>query len=332
MSTHSGEIDQQSNAISINMISSQVDTSIAQISSIRSILFSNIHSYDDFTKMRQSLAQVLYETETSISFLLKKVAELAMHFNSLTSELNKSSIINEELDNKLSSTYELIEEMKYGQDILDSQVKYYKKQCLEKDKYIIYLKERMSSVESQCKENDISYINYNNITLPERIKREKVPTEVRESNFDYGYDYKEDTNRNINSLSASFNNNNNTKEEMKENIERKATISRKIQNVMNNLCHCDSKIVDLLTKKYGGEIIEKISSGDIDYETVDKVEKDIYQEKDTKLLRAQTMKEETRKYLSDKTGKSSMKGWERLKGYLKLGKEDKTINRLHTMK
>ena len=330
MSTYSGEVEQQStsNKTSIAMLSSQIDTSIAQIASIRSMLFSNIQCYDDFTKLRQSLGKILYETETSISFLLKKVAELTLHFNSLTSELNKSSIINEELDNKLSSTYELIEEMKYNQDILDSQVKYYKKQCLEKDKYIIYLKERMASTEGH---SEISYINYNNITLPERIKREKVSSEVKENiNNDYGYDYKEDTNHNINSLSVSFNNN--TKEEVKENIERKVTIGRKIQNVMSNLCHCDSKIVDLLTKKYGGEVIQKISSGDIDYETVDKVEKDIYKEKENVLFRSQTMKEETKKYLRDKTEKNTMKGWERLKGYLKLGKEDKAINRLHTMK
>ena len=126
--------------------------------------------------------------------------------------------------------------------------------------------------------------------------------------------------------------NNNTQEEVKENIERKATISRKIQNIMSNLGQCDQKIVDVLTKKYGGEIIQKISSGDIDYETVDKVEKDIYQEKDNKLHRSQTMKEQTKKYLNDKTAKNTMKGWERLKGYLKLGKEDSMINRLHTIK
>ena len=74
MSTYSGEQEQPStsNKLSINMISSQIDTSLSQIASIRSILYSNIQSYDDFTKMRQSLTQVLYETETSISFLLNK--------------------------------------------------------------------------------------------------------------------------------------------------------------------------------------------------------------------------------------------------------------------
>ena len=154
--------------------------------------------------------------ETFTEAVIKKVNEIMFNFSSLTSELSRSSVVNEELDNKLSSTYEQINELKYHNSIISSQVKYYKKQCIEKDNYILYLKEKIkdNDIEPLSDNGDISvsYFNYNNIVLPERIKRDKF----NDNNYNtitnnescsklsyehhntYGYDYKEESDRNIN--------------------------------------------------------------------------------------------------------------------------------------
>ena len=355
MSTFSDdrELPNTNQRLSIASLTSQVEASINQLNSIRALVYNSVQSFEDFTKIRQKLSQILYEYETNITLVIKKVNEIMFNFSSLTSELSRSSVVNEELDNKLSSTYEQINELKYHNSIISSQVKYYKKQCIEKDNYILYLKEKIkdNDVEPLSDNGDISvsYFNYNNIVLPERIKRNKFNDNnyntisnnescsklSYENHNKYGYDYKEESDRNINSLSISYDSNNRPqsmepKEEIENKIERKGTVTRKIQNVINDLCKCDNKIFDLLQKKYGGDIINKLTQGTIDFETAEGSEKDVQKDKKNNILKAKTLKEQTQKYLNNNKG--STRGWERLKGYLKLGNEIGSINRLHTMK
>ena len=125
MSTFSDdrELPNTNQRLSIASLTSQVEASINQLNSIRALVYNSVQSFEDFTKIRQKLSQILYEYETNITLVIKKVNEIMFNFSSLTSELSRSSVVNEELDNKLSSTYEQINELKYHNSIISSQVK-----------------------------------------------------------------------------------------------------------------------------------------------------------------------------------------------------------------
>ena len=269
-----------------------------------------------------------------------------------------------------------LNDLQYQNDILSSQVKYYKKQCLEKDNYIFYLKEKITALERGASKIDdemsLSYLNYNSITLPERIKRDKNSSLIYNShnnsiadnnnvnssstlntkyeyerNGNYGYDYKEPVSMNLQSAStmhhrvavASGQN------ELKDvpmppprtisagNVNGSGNVkpSGKLMNIMMNLCHCDSNMINKLQMKYGNDVIVKINNKQIDNETLKKIDEDINKERERVMQEEEKLIKETRTQIYNQQ-KSSLGGWNRLKNYLKLGKEFSSIKHSKTIK
>ena len=300
-----------------------------------------------------------------------------MEESDFSGELERQNYYYPKLNNQIDDSILLsqINELQYQNDILASQVKYYKKQCLEKDNYIFYLKEKLNTLErgvtaitkSTKMEDDmsISYLNYNSITLPERIKRDKNNSLIYNShnnsigennnnnnstictkydyerNGNYGYDYKEPVSMNLQSAS-SVNRIQLNQNELKDvpmppprtingNANERNKPSGKLMNIMMNLCHCDSNMINKLQLKYGNDVIMKINSKQIDNETLKKIDEDINKERERKMQEEERLIKETRTQIYNQQ-KSSLGGWNRLKNYLKLGKEFSSIKHSKTIK
>jgi hypothetical protein len=273
-----------------------------------------------------------------------------------------------------------INDLQYQNDILSSQVKYYKKQCLEKDNYIFYLKEKITALERSAPpkiddEMSLSYLNYNSITLPERIKRDKNNSLIYNShnnsiadnnntnnvnssstlntkyeyerNGNYGYDYKEPVSMNLQSASTVFHRVAGSQNELKDvpmppprtisggnvnaNASNNVKPSGKLMNIMMNICHCDSNMINKLQMKYGNDVIVKINNKQIDNETLKKIDEDINKERERQMQEEEKLIKETRTQIYNQQ-KSSLGGWNRLKNYLKLGKEFSSIKHSKTIK
>lgn len=268
-----------------------------------------------------------------------------------------------------------LNDLQYQNDILSSQVKYYKKQCLEKDNYIFYLKEKITALERGASKIDdemsLSYLNYNSITLPERIKRDKNNSLIYNShnnsivdnnninssstlntkyeyerNGNYGYDYKEPVSMNLQSASLAHHRVvvAGGQNELKDvpmppprtisagvNASGNVKPSGKLMNIMMNLCHCDSNMINKLQMKYGNDVIVKINNKQIDNETLKKIDEDINKERERVMQEEEKLIKETRTQIYNQQ-KSSLGGWNRLKNYLKLGKEFSSIKHSKTIK
>lgn len=369
--------------INMYQLTSQVDTSLKQMRSIRSMLFNNVKSFEEFCNCRQMLSQVFFEYETSLGMVMKKLNEIVGDVNNMNSELSKSSMINEELDSQLCSASEHVNDLVYQNDLLNSQVNYYKKQLLEKDSFIFYLKEKIAYIENDpmmrtWKENkqntqnkannDIasSYTDYNTIVLPERIIRknkgsidttsqQKEPQTISQGpdlgvtlNFSYSpipqgklntinnnVDNKPqfDTLKSFTTIEPVVNKQSDSSvtNPSARTYSGQIGLSKRINNITMNLCRCDPKILTILENKYGKDIFNKISSGNLDPTTVEEIEKDVNLEFDKTIKKSQTIQSETSNYVNDLERSHSLKGWKRLKGYLRLGSEN-NISRAQSLK
>ena len=300
-----------------------------------------------------------------------------MEESDFSGELERLNYYYPKLNNQIDDTMLLsqINELQYQNDILASQVKYYKKQCLEKDNYIFYLKEKLNALERGAttlskankmeEDMSISYLNYNSITLPERIKRDKnnslmynshnnsigdnnnnnsstIGTKYEyERNGNYGYDYKEPVSMNLQSAS-SVSRIPPSQNELKDvpmppprtisgNANERNKPSGKLMNIMMNLCHCDSSTINKLQWKYGNDVIAKLNNKQIDNETLKKIDEDINKERERKMQEEERLIKETKTQIYHQQ-KSSLGGWNRLKNYLKLGKEFSSIKHSKSLK
>ena len=98
-----------------------------------------------------------------------------------------------------------------------------------------------------------------------------------------------------------------------------------------NLCHCDSNMINKLQMKYGNDVIVKINNKQIDNETLKKIDEDINKERERQMQEEEKLIKETRTQIYNQQ-KSSLGGWNRLKNYLKLGKEFSSIKHSKTIK
>ena len=392
----------------IKNFSNDIRTTLNQINSLRNILYNTIQSFDDFGKFRQTLDKLLYEYEKTVFMINKKLQDILSYYSSL--EFNYDSLIKmkDELDKINLNQNEQINDLQFQNEISNSQINYYKKQCLEKDNFILKLKKKIFEIEKNSYNNPqdnliLDYSTYDKIILPERVKRnnmnqiENFPTDLNsnslpseninnininknnlevsnqiknkldyETNFNYGYDYKEDNNNIKNNINII--NQNNTISKQSDNILRSIpisnlnkenkeeissihqsinqstnsdikksksmlsnfntsnkTLTRRLRDIVLNLCKVDPNAINKLEKKYGNEIINKIQSGQIDEETANNVENDLKHINRRASVIEDKFKQNIQKYLNDKEG---LRGWEKLRSYLKVGDQEMKFKKL----
>jgi len=392
----------------IKNFSNDIQTTLNQINSLRNILYNTIQSFDDFGKFRQTLDKLLYEYEKTVFMINKKLQDILSYYSSL--EFNYDSLIKmkDELDKINLNQNEQINDLQFQNEISNSQINYYKKQCLEKDNFILKLKKKIFEIEKNSYNNPqdnliLDYSTYDKIILPERVKRnnmnqiENFPTDLNsnslpseninnininknnlevsnqiknkldyETNFNYGYDYKEDNNNIKNNINII--NQNNTISKQSDNILRSIpisnlnkenkeeissihqsinqstnsdikksksmlsnfntsnkTLTRRLRDIVLNLCKVDPNAINKLEKKYGNEIINKIQSGQIDEETANNVENDLKHINRRASVIEDKFKQNIQKYLNDKEG---LRGWEKLRSYLKVGDKEMKFKKL----
>ncbi len=379
-------------------ITNDIQTSLNQINSLRDILYNTIQSFDDFSKFRQTLDKLLYDYEKTVFTLNKKLQDSLSYYSSLEFNYEMLNKMKVELDKNNIIQNENINELLFQNEISNSQINYYKKQCLEKDDFILQLKKKIFEIEKSIYNSPqnnltIDYSNYDRIILPERVKRnninnfENYPSDLNsnentiqqdninpninnlklnnkfdyETNFNYGYDYKDDNHINkinkINEINTNYlipqqqqennlrsipvnNLNKDSKEElssiqqsMNQSIKSKSsnvnkdnkTLTRRLRDIVVNLCKVDTSAIDKLEKKYGSEIITKIQTGQIDEETLDNVEQDLNHINRKSSLVLDKFKQNVQKHLNEKQG---LRGWEKLRGYLKVGDEEMKFKKL----
>ena len=387
----------------IKNFSNDIQTTLNQINSLRNILYNTIQSFDDFGKFRQTLDKLLYEYEKTVFMINKKLQDILSYYSSL--EFNYDSLIKmkDELDKINLSQNEQINDLLFQNEISNSQINYYKKQCLEKDNFILKLKKKIFEIEKSSYNNPqdnliIDYSTYDKIILPERVKRinmnqpENFPTDLNsntlprdnininksnieesnqiknkldyETNFNYGYDYKEDNNNiknniiepnniiskpsenilrsipvsNLNkenkdeissihqSMNQSINSEIKKSRTTSSNINASnKTLTRRLRDIVLNLCKVNSNAINKLEKKYGNEIINKIQSGQIDEETANNIENDLKHINKRASIIEDKFKQNIQKYLNDKEG---LRGWEKLRSYLKVGDKEMKFKKL----
>ena len=173
----------------IKNFSNDIQTTLNQINSLRNILYNTIQSFDDFGKFRQTLDKLLYEYEKTVFMINKKLQDILSYYSSL--EFNYDSLIKmkDELDKINLNQNEQINDLQFQNEISNSQINYYKKQCLEKDNFILKLKKKIFEIEKNSYNNPqdnliLDYSTYDKIILPERVKRnnmnqiENFPTDL----------------------------------------------------------------------------------------------------------------------------------------------------------
>ena len=387
----------------IKNFSNDIQTSLNQINSLRNILYNTIQSFDDFGKFRQTLDQLLYEYEKTVFMINKKLQDILSYYSSLEFNYDSLTKMKDELDKINFSQNEQINDLQFQNEISNSQINYYKKQCLEKDNFILKLKKKIFEIEKSSYNNPqdnliIDYSTYDKIILPERVKRnnmnqsEYFPTDLNsnslprdninidknnievsnqiknkldyETNYNYGYDYKEDNNKiknniiNQNTIISKASDNilrsipvSNLNKENKEEISSihqsmnqslnsdikkskstssnintsNKTLTRRLRDIVLNLCKVDSNAINKLEKKYGNQIINKIQSGQIDEETANNIENDLKHINKRASVIEDKFKQNIQKYLNDKEG---LRGWEKLRSYLKIGDKEMKFKKL----
>ena len=387
----------------IKNFSNDIQTTLNQINSLRNILYNTIQSFDDFGKFRQTLDKLLYEYEKTVFMINKKLQDILSYYSSLEFNYDSLTKMKDDLDKINLSQNEQINDLLFQNEISNSQINYYKKQCLEKDNFILKLKKKIFEIEKSSYNNPqdnliIDYSTYDKIILPERVKRinmnqpENFPTDLNsntlprdnlninksnieesnqiknkldyETNFNYGYDYKEDNNNiknniiepnniiskpsenilrsipvsNLNkenkdeissihqSMNQSINSEIKKSRSTSSNINTSnKTLTRRLRDIVLNLCKVNSNAINKLEKKYGNEIIKKIQSGQIDEETANNIENDLKHINKRASIIEDKFKQNIQKYLNDKEG---LRGWEKLRSYLKVGDKEMKFKKL----
>ena len=387
----------------IKNFSNDIQTTLNQINSLRNILYNTIQSFDDFGKFRQTLDKLLYEYEKTVFMINKKLQDILSYYASLEFNYDSLTKMKDDLDKINLSQNEQINDLLFQNEISNSQINYYKKQCLEKDNFILKLKKKIFEIEKSSYNNPqdnliIDYSTYDKIILPERVKRinmnqpENFPTDLNsntlprdnininksnieesnqiknkldyETNFNYGYDYKEDNNNiknniiepnniiskpsenilrsipvsNLNkenkdeissihqSMNQSINSEIKKSRTTSSNINaNNKTLTRRLRDIVLNLCKVNSNAINKLEKKYGNEIINKIQSGQIDEETANNIENDLKHINKRASIIEDKFKQNIQKYLNDKEG---LRGWEKLRSYLKVGDKEIKFKKL----
>jgi hypothetical protein len=366
----------------IQNLSSNIETSLNQLESIRSMLFNTIQSFEDFINIRSDLDKILYDYETNVFMINKKVKEFINHYNSLNENFNYLNELKNKNDNMILFQNNKIGELVFNNDLQNSQINYYKKQIIEKDSFIFDLKKRIIQLEKETKGKDgftIQYDNYNEITLPERIKKnysdnnnneennllENIDSnsnknelnpnkKTNEYNFDYTHDLDLDkntinNNNNIDNNIPINNNNNNENETLFKSSNKstllkspnksinESTFSREskknsrmqLKDIIIKVCKLSSNDMEKIENKYGKDIFNKLSTGEIEENILNDLEIDINNINKNEIKKENNLKNITKKHINSHRGSA---GWETLRNYLTYGNKDKVFRKLSTNK
>ena len=366
----------------IQNLSSNIETSLNQLESIRSMLFNTIQSFEDFINIRSDLDKILYDYETNVFMINKKVKEFINHYNSLNENFNYLNELKNKNDNMILFQNNKIGELVFNNDLQNSQINYYKKQIIEKDSFIFDLKKRIIQLEKETKGKDgftIQYDNYNEITLPERIKKNysdnnnneennllenidsnsnKNELNPNKKNNEYNFDYTHDldidkntiNNNNIDNNIPINNNNNNENEQTLLKSSNKSTLlkspnksinestfsreSKKnprmhLKDIIIKVCKLSSNDMEKIENKYGKDIFNKLSTGEIEENILNDLEIDINNINKNEIKKQNNLKNITKKHINSNRGSA---GWETLRNYLTYGNKDKVFRKLSTNK
>ena len=364
----------------IQNLSSNIETSLNQLESIRSMLFNTIQSFEDFINIRSDLDKILYDYETNVFMINKKVKEFFNHYNSLNENFNYLNELKNKNDNMILFQNNKIGELVFNNDLQNSQINYYKKQIIEKDSFIFDLKKRIIQLEKETKGKDgftIQYDNYNEITLPERIKKnysdnnnneennllenidsnsnknELNPNKKNnEYNFDYTHDLDIDKNTINNNIDNNIpiNNNNNENEQTLLKSSNKSTLLKspnksinestfsreskknprmQLKDIIIKVCKLSSNDMEKIENKYGKDIFNKLSTGEIEENILNDLEIDINNINKNEIKKQNNLKNITKKHINSNRGSA---GWETLRNYLTYGNKDKVFRKLSTNK
>ena len=367
----------------IQNLSSNIETSLNQLESIRSMLFNTIQSFEDFINIRSDLDKILYDYETNVFMIDKKVKEFINHYNSLNDNFNYLNELKNKNDNMILFQNNKIGELVFNNDLQNSQINYYKKQIIEKDSFIFDLKKRIIELEKETKGKDgytIQYDNYKEITLPERIKKnysdnnnneennllENIDSnsnknelnpnkKTNEYNFDYTHDLDLDkntinnNNNNIdNNIPINYNNNNENETLFKSSNKstllkspnksiNESTFSREskknsrmqLKDIIIKVCKLSSNDMEKIENKYGKDIFNKLSTGEIEENILNDLEIDINNINKNEIKKENNLKNITKKHINSHRGSA---GWETLRNYLTYGNKDKVFRKLSTNK
>jgi hypothetical protein len=366
----------------IQNLSSNIETTLNQLESIRSMLFNTIQSFEDFINIRSDLDKILYDYETNVFMINKKVKEFINHYNSLNENFNYLNELKNKNDNMILFQNKKIGELVFNNDLQNSQINYYKKQIIEKDSFIFDLKKRIIQLEKETKGKDgftIQYDNYNEITLPERIKKNysdnnnneennllenidsnsnKNELNPNKKNNEYNFDYTHDldidkntiNNNNIDNNIPINNNNNNENEQTLLKSSNKSTLLKspnksinestfsreskknprmQLKDIIIKVCKLSSNDMEKIENKYGKDIFNKLSTGEIEENILNDLEIDINNINKNEIKKQNNLKNITKKHINSNRGSA---GWETLRNYLTYGNKDKVFRKLSTNK
>lgn len=332
-----------------SIIQSKMENNLKFMSSIRSFLFYDVHCFEEFNKGRMNIIKSFNDNETETGSIVLIIKSL---FDKIIKVIEDNKVLLSEIDKlkeDMMKLYDEENELNYQIDIINSQVNYYKNQNVEKDNYIFELKAKIADIQSNSQfQSDkstlnLSYKAYDEIILPQRVIRKASEDKLSkrpnssislsnitdlnddrskfkyETHINYGYDYKNDElDSSLKKIDQSIVRNinvDNTNKESDKTIINKGTITRRVRDVIMNLYKNDST-VNCLQKTFGNDIIQMMSSGNIDSNTLDKVERIVNKKNNEVIRKENELKMEMEKCLDHTKAKSS--GWDRLKGYIKI--------------
>ena len=363
----------------IQNLSSNIETTLNQLESIRSMLFNTIQSFEDFINIRSDLDKILYDYETNVFMINKKVKEFINHYNSLNENFNYLNELKNKNDNMILFQNNKIGELVFNNDLQNSQINYYKKQIIEKDSFIFDLKKRIIQLEKETKGKDgftIQYDNYNEITLPERIKKNysdnnnneennllenidsnsnKNELNPNKKNNEYNFDYTHDLDIDKNTINNNIDNNipinnNNENEQTLLKSSNKSTLLKspnksinestfsreskknprmQLKDIIIKVCKLSSNDMEKIENKYGKDIFNKLSTGEIEENILNDLEIDINNINKNEIKKQNNLKNITKKHINSNRGSA---GWETLRNYLTYGNKDKVFRKLSTNK
>jgi hypothetical protein len=363
----------------IQNLSSNIETTLNQLESIRSMLFNTIQSFEDFINIRSDLDKILYDYETNVFMINKKVKEFINHYNSLNENFNYLNELKNKNDNMILFQNNKIGELVFNNDLQNSQINYYKKQIIEKDSFIFDLKKRIIQLEKETKRKDgftIQYDNYNEITLPERIKKNysdnnnneennllenidsnsnKNELNPNKKNNEYNFDYTHDLDIDKNTINNNIDNNipinnNNENEQTLLKSSNKSTLLKspnksinestfsreskknprmQLKDIIIKVCKLSSNDMEKIENKYGKDIFNKLSTGEIEENILNDLEIDINNINKNEIKKQNNLKNITKKHINSNRGSA---GWETLRNYLTYGNKDKVFRKLSTNK
>ena len=249
------ETDSKENLQIFKMFSSNLETCNKRIKLINDSFLETIKNYDDYLKDRNELKEIFSEFQ-------KDLETLKSNLFSIIQSYHKLIIQNENLNQNINSNNIKIKEstlenskISFQNDIIKSQVKYYKRQNLAKDNFIFELNQRINVLEFECYGKKIQEAEY-------EVNR----------NLDNNTAHNSIKSLNLNQDSYNYYMNVTLPERI---IKKKNNEQDRIKKIINDLGKLNDVDMNLIMNKYGKNILKDISLGNFNEIKLTNVEKDI---------------------------------------------------------